>query len=237
MDTRKRRSRIKPAFLICIILSTTSCGFNRGSISDNYKKIVTIASLSPAEYRDYLLSDTSDDVISKLYSDIKYSRAVLDFFTALTESETVAAVILDEAAKNGVPADLAFSLAFEESMFRPTAVNRNENSTDRGLFQLNSKSFPTLSDEEAFDPVVNARAALAYFGICLAKGENEVAALAMYNAGHNRVKGSGTPKSTLDYIARIQSYRENLGKLFEARVVAKRELPDRVSLSLASTAR
>jgi hypothetical protein len=49
---------------------------------------------------------------------------------------------------------------------------------------------------------------LEYFRYCLDKGGNEVAALAMYNAGPGRVSGIGTPRITLDYISRIQKDRD-----------------------------
>ncbi len=199
------------------------------------EETIKLSLLSPDKYHSYLMTKTKDDVISELYSDKKSAENVKGFFTDLTRSEKVATAILDNSVKNAVPVDLAFALAFEESMFRTDAVHRNAGSVDRGLFQLNSKSFPALTEAQAFDPVRNAETALGYFGSCLEKGKNEVAALAMYNAGHNRVSGPGTPRTTLDYIARIQNYRQNLADLFAARVTARNGLRGSVNLSLAST--
>ena len=93
---------------------------------------------------------------------------------------------------------------------------------DRGLFQLNSRSFPNLSIEEFYDPAINARQGIAHLSYCLDEGRNEVAALAIYNAGAGRVSKGGTPRKTLDYIARITNYADNLKDLFEAQVVARK---------------
>jgi hypothetical protein len=50
---------------------------------------------------------------------------------------------------------------------------------------------------------------------CLDLGGSEVSGLAMYNAGTNRVRAGGTPKSTLDYVSRILAFRDGLDELFE----------------------
>jgi soluble lytic murein transglycosylase-like protein len=92
---------------------------------------------------------------------------------------------------------------------------------DRGLFQLNSASFPKLGVEDFFNPRTNALYGTAHLAYCLEQGGNEVAALAVYNAGYGRVNKTGTPRSTLDYIYRALNYRSNLEALFEAQVVAK----------------
>ncbi len=201
----------------------TSCDLNRHAPQASSEKIVRLALLSPDKYHNYLFSTPDKDVISTLYSDKKSCTDVTVFFTELAGSGKVASAILDNSVKNAVPVDLAFALAFEESELDPEAVHVNENSVDRGLFQLNSKSFPSLTDAQAFDPTRNAQTALDYFGECLKKGKNEVTALAMYNAGHSRVSGRGTPRATLDYIARIQKYRQNLMDLFLARILSTRE--------------
>ena len=87
---------------------------------------------------------------------------------------------------------------------------RNAASIDRGLFQLNDKSFPELSAEEMFDPETNARNGLTHLRFCMDQSGNEVTALAMYNAGSTKVRNGGTPKRTLDYVSRILAFRETL---------------------------
>ncbi len=142
-------------------------------------------------------------------------EAAVYFFEELAGSRELAHIVLREAEKYGVPAPLAFALVWKESSFNPYAVNENSSSIDRGLFQLNSRSFPDLSEEEFFDPGINARHGLAYLSRCLKDGGNEVVALAMYNAGRTRVTQRGTPKMTLDYIARVLEYEERIEQRLE----------------------
>ncbi len=134
----------------------------------------------------------------------------LAYYTTVTGDAVIATLIYDEALKYNIEPALAFSVAFNESSFNPRAVNRNRDSIDRGVFQLNSKSFPHLTEEEFFSPEINSPLGIAYLRYCLDIGGNEVAALAMYNAGPNRVKDSRTPKMTLDYISKIQEYSKSL---------------------------
>lgn len=137
---------------------------------------------------------------------------LLEYYSGVTGNRELAALIIRESEKNGVETALAFALAFTESSFNPQAVNRNRSSVDRGVFQLNSRSFPHLSEKEFFDPQVNVPLGVAYLRYCLDTGVNEVTALAMYNAGPNRVKSSRTPMMTLKYVDRVLSYRDELNQ-------------------------
>lgn len=58
-------------------------------------------------------------------------------------------------AKNaGVDPDLAMRVAKAESALNPDAVNVNKDgSRDRGIFQINDKWHPEVTDGQAFDPV------------------------------------------------------------------------------------
>lgn len=180
------------------------------------------SSYDESEYRHAVHSRSSRDSIADHYVDPVARESVLQFFSRITESRETAQAILDNSVEYGVPASLAFALAFEESQFHPRAIHRNPESVDRGLFQLNSRTFPKLSIEEFYDPSVNAREGIAHLAYCLSEGGNAVAALAIYNAGLSRVSKGGTPRRTLDYIARITRYAANLEALFEAQVVARR---------------
>lgn len=117
----------------------------------------------------------------------EYRQRVIDFYAEETSSEAIALYILEGAQANEIPLSLAFALAWMESRYNPGAVNHNSSSVDRGLFQLNSRSFPTVSVEEFFDPSLNSRLGLEYLRQCLDAGETEIVALAMYNAGRTRV--------------------------------------------------
>ena len=180
-----------------------------------------MAELESADFRKAVLSRSQTDYISQFYLDPRTRSAVLDFFTAITASEEISKIILDAATDRKLPPSLVFALVHEESRFNPRAINRNSQTIDRGLFQLNSASFPKLSLADFFDPRINAQYGTAHLAYCLEQGGNEVAALAVYNAGYGRISKTGTPRSTLDYIHRALNYRSNLEELFEAQVVAK----------------
>jgi hypothetical protein len=149
------------------------------------------------------------DRILALYRNTQTQSGVFDFFTEICDSAEIAEVILYNANLFDIPPALAIALAWEESRFNPGAVNnKNQNeSIDRGLFQLNDRSFPRLEIQAFFNPETNAWYAMNHLRHCLDTGGTEIAALAMYNAGTNRVRGAGTPKVTLDYISRILENR------------------------------
>lgn len=160
------------------------------------------------------------DVGLELYRSLSTRTAVEWFYTNVAGNQEVALAILQEADKNNIPLSLAFSLAYTESRYKVTAINRNTNaSIDRGLFQLNNKSFPALVEADFYDPYVSAKYGLSHLRFCLDTAGNEVSALAMYNAGTSRVRNNGTPQMTLNYISNIQTYRQGLDNLFEAEVV------------------
>jgi hypothetical protein len=149
------------------------------------------------------------DRVLELYRDPQSQRWVFEFFTEICNSAEIAEVILYNASLFDIPPALAVALAWEESCLNPNAVNnknRNE-SIDRGLFQLNDRSFPRLETQAFFSPETNAWYAMNHLRFCLDTGGTEVTALAMYNAGASRVRGAGTPKTTLDYISRILENR------------------------------
>ena len=157
------------------------------------------------------------DFILRAYLDPALREGVQAFFWDLTGSAEVAAVVLSNAVGFDIPPALAFALCWEESRYKHTAVNHNRNNTiDRGLFQLNSASFPAIGTDDFFEPALNARLGLAHLRWCLNTAGTEVAGLAMYNAGTARVSSSGTPKNTLDYISRILKYQRRIEELFMA---------------------
>jgi hypothetical protein len=194
---------------------------------------------------DYVESLERRDPILPCYRDPATRKTTLQFFASLTQSEGVARVILDNSERFGVRPSLAFALALEESDFHVDAINKNGDSVDRGLFQLNSKSYPGLKAQDFYDPGTNSRYGIAHLKSCLAQAGNEVAALAMYNAGNGRVSRDATPQRTLNYIARILGYENNISGLFAAKALANpassapslaKLLAESVSLGLVSSA-
>ena len=158
-----------------------------------------------------------EDKILQAYRDPSGRDYVTAFFGEIVHSHDVARTILANADVFNIHPSLAFALCWEESRFKVRATNqKNRNgSTDRGLFQLNDKSFPHLSEKDFFDPWLSSHYGLSHLRWCLDTGGSLVAGLAMYNAGTNRVSAGGTPKMTLDYVSNILNTKQRIETLFE----------------------
>jgi len=190
-----------------------------GTIEDKTEWVA----MHPKEYRDAILKakQHKNDIILTLYRDPVSKESVVAFFEAITHSRQIAELILKYADKFEVDPSLAFALAWVESRYNPRAVNKNKDSVDRGLFQLNSKSFPRLQVDDFYNPDLNARYGIAHLRWCLDLAGSEVAGLAMYNAGTTRVRSDSTPKSTLDYISRIQNFQAGIKELFQQELASR----------------
>lgn len=193
----------------------------------------TLSGLDSGDFRSAMESMVAADHVASFYRNPDTRAAVIIFFEGLTGNYEIARAILDESIERGISPAFAFALVYEESAFDPKAFNRNADSIDRGLFQLNSLSFPSLSVDEFYDIGSNVRNGIRHLSFCLKSGGNEVAALAMYNAGLSRVSKGGTPRRTLDYIYRITGYRDRLEALFEAQVVAKHSKTGSIAIAPA----
>lgn len=158
-----------------------------------------------------------EDKILTAYRDPASRDHVTAFFGGIVRSQELAQVILANADVFNIPPGLAFALCWEESRFKVRATGRqNRNgSTDRGLFQLNDRSFPHLNEKDFFDPRISSHYGLSHLRWCLDTGGSLVAGLAMYNAGTNRVSSGGTPKMTLDYVSSVLNTRSRIETLFE----------------------
>ncbi|GHV42004.1 hypothetical protein AGMMS49546_19270 [Spirochaetia bacterium] len=143
---------------------------------------------------------------------------VISFFARICGSRDIAEAVLTNAENYNISPSLAFALCWEESRYHVSAINRHnrDGSIDRGLFQLNNRSFPSLTDADFFNPRVNAWYGMGHLRFCLDSGGSEIAALAMYNAGAGRVRSTGTPKNTLDYVSRILASRRKIDALFRS---------------------
>lgn len=158
------------------------------------------------------------------------------FYFQITGNREVSRAILIEADKNEIPLSLAFALAFTESGYNVKAVNNNSNNTvDRGLFQLNSNSFPKLTEADFFDPFVSAKYGMSHLKFCLNTAGNQVSALAMYNAGTGAVRSNKTPQTTLNYVGKIMAYQKLLDQLFTEQVVAYYEPQLATGIAVAYT--
>ncbi len=170
-------------------------------------------------------SNSKTDTGLTLYRQADSRGAVEKFYTCLVRNKDVALAILSEADNNDIPLSLAFALAYTESHYNPQATNSNSNNTiDRGLFQLNSNSFPGLTEADFFDPYISARYGMSHLKFCLNSAGNEVSALAMYNAGTGRVRSNKTPQTTLNYVGKILTYQKTIESIFADEVAAYFEL-------------
>lgn len=176
---------------------------------------------SPDDFAINVIVSSLEDLGYSLYSDNRYRNSVIEYYEELTGSRDIAENLLEKASKQGVSFSLAASLMWAESGFNPMAYYNNYGSIDRGLFQLNSASFPELSKDDFYDIETNISKGIGHLAYCLRTGENEIVALAVYNAGHGRVKGGGTPLMSLDHISKILTYRNELERDFERYISRK----------------
>ncbi len=193
---------------ITVIFLSCSGSVHKGEAP--YPDILTPETIS------FLLSEKPEEMDPGLYLyRIKLTRPLVEsFYTRVTANVQITDAILEAADNYDISLPLAFSLAWAESSFQVRALNYNSHSVDRGLFQLNSRTFPDLKEEQFYDPRTNADYGLAHFRYCIEIGRDELVALAMYNAGVNRVH-RGTPYSTLHYVAKILDNERKLLESFE----------------------
>lgn len=145
--------------------------------------------------------------------------AVVNFFSDLTDDPDLAQIILFHANETNISMRTFFSLAWVESNFNIRAVNSNSSSIDRGLFQLNSQTFRQLSEEDFFNPDVNARHAAQYFRGCLEIGRSDAIAIAIYNAGAYRILNGLTPTITKRHVSKVLAYRDTLSQEFHNYII------------------
>jgi len=204
-----------------ILLSCSGSVFNNNNVEATYPDILTPETIA------FLLSEKPEELDPGLYLyRMELTRPLVErFYTRVAADVKITDAILSAADNNDISLPLAFSLAWAESSFKVRALNYNSNSVDRGLFQLNSRTFPNLKDEQFYDPQTNADHGLAHFRYCIEVGNDELVALAMYNAGINRVR-RGTPYSTLRYVAKILDNEKKLIESFEQMLMDKGEIAE-----------
>jgi peptidoglycan lytic transglycosylase len=127
-------------------------------------------------------------------------------------------IIRQQAAEKDVPADLIASVIYNESRFR----DQTSHAGARGLMQITpatAKLIEKLSGGQTFkfddlaDPDINIRYGTFYLHYLIQKfGDNDVAALAAYNAGESNVVAWGGSNLTVDQIPfpETREYVENV---------------------------
>jgi peptidoglycan lytic transglycosylase len=127
-------------------------------------------------------------------------------------------IIRQQAAEKDVPADLIAAVIYNESRFR----DQTSHAGARGLMQITpstARVIESLSGGQTFkfddlsDPDINIRYGTFYLHYLIQKfGDNEIAALAAYNAGETNVADWGGSNLTLDDIPfpETRGYVENV---------------------------
>lgn len=192
-------------------------------LNENAEFMNSMSAVNTMYIQDYLnmIKPLVNDKGLEYYRNPETRGAVEWFFIRITGRRNVAQAILSAANHENIPLTLAFALAYTESRYKPTARNTNVNgSIDRGLFQLNDRTFPQLSESDFFDPAISARYGMRHLRYCIGVGKDEYIGVAMYNAGVRRVKAGQTPASTKVYVRNIRRYRAILDAEFNREVLS-----------------
>lgn len=158
------------------------------------------------------LNLASDDAILALYRNDHLRPLVVEYYAHLTQDRSVALAILETCDTLDLDPSLGFALAWNESRFDPNAVNYNPSTMDRGLFQLNSRTFSRLDRKTVFNPKSNAEHGLAYYKMALTRLGSEEKALGYYNSGIGLVSDRALPQRTQSYIKRILADRDRMDR-------------------------
>ncbi|HEY7121961.1 MAG TPA: lytic transglycosylase domain-containing protein [Solirubrobacterales bacterium] len=132
----------------------------------------------------------------------RFQRTLEEFTLPLRHED----IIRQQAAEKGVPADLIAAVIYSESRFR----DQTSHAGARGLMQItpstaklieNLSGGQTFKFEDLSDPDINIRYGTFYLRYLIDKfDDNEVAALAAYNAGETNVIAWGGSSLRLDDI-------------------------------------
>lgn len=139
--------------------------------------------------------------------------------------------ITDEANRQGVPPAIALAVAQQESNCTQAARNQNANgTTDIGMFQLNSSTFPNT---DPGDQAGNIRQGVSYLSQMYARFGNWPQALAAYNGGPGNISGAAPVR----YSAAVYNKAVNQwGLLKPAAVTTAATIPDTGTSSSVDTA-
>lgn len=128
--------------------------------------------------------------------------------TLTNASPDVIQAIIDSAARNGVPANIALGIAAHESGFNPGAVNVNVNGTkDWGVMQLNDTTVKSLGVNNPLDPLQNIEAGVGLIGQYIRQYSGDVAkALWAYASGPGAVARGNMNSVASGFIDSVTAY-------------------------------
>lgn len=132
-------------------------------------------------------------------------------FTTAPVPQEYSQTILEASKRYGVRPQVLASLLFSESGFNPKAINANDpSSIDRGIAQINTKAYPNISDEQAYDP----NFAIDFAARTLSENQKHFGdinrAIAAYNVGQGGANVKGPTVSGLG--PKGQAYLDKIAK-------------------------
>jgi soluble lytic murein transglycosylase len=147
-------------------------------------------------------------------------------------------IIRQQAAQKDVPADLIAAVIYTESRFR----DQTSHAGARGLMQITPSTAQlieklsggqTFNFDDLSDPDINIRYGTFYLHYLIQKfGDNEIAALAAYNAGETNVAAWGGSSLALDDIP-FPETRDYVENVLEKRDEYARHYRDELGLNRA----
>jgi len=187
-------------FIFLIFTSFNSNDFKKNDLMLLYYK-PNKEQLLGLDYNDIIKSDIS---------------SFLSYYTTLSTNKEVLKEIINQCIEQDVPINLAFSIVKKESSFKIRAINYNKDdkgnikSIDRGLFQLNDKSFPNLTEDDFFNYKTNIFHGVKYLKYCIDSFDSYSQAISAYNGGHYRA--SFNNEITYEYVLEVINFYANLDK-------------------------
>ena len=185
--------------------------------------VAAVVSAAPASAQIYTWRDANGHLVLSNVRTESGAPAVTKTY-AVPRAETVRAtryvaadrgwqfesLISEHARLNGVRSDLVRAVVQVESAFNPNAISPKG---AMGLMQLMPATMRQYGVRNAFNPVENVRAGVAYLRDLLDRySNNEELALAAYNAGPGAVDkhGQAVPpyRETRNYVAKINKMTE-----------------------------
>jgi soluble lytic murein transglycosylase-like protein len=190
--------------------------------------IAGVVSAAPASAQIYTWRDANGHLVLSNVRTESGAPAVTNTY-AVPRAETVRAtryvaadrgwqyedLISEHSRLNGVRSDLVRAVMQVESAFNPNAISPKG---AMGLMQLMPATMRQYGVLNAFNPVENVRAGVAYLRDLLDRySNNEGLALAAYNAGPSAVDrhGQAIPpyRETRDYVAKINKMTATTGRV------------------------
>lgn len=208
----KKSLPIEIGLLFIVFFLTT--GFIFSYISANALEISEKISPTPPEVTPSLITSFESEIIP---IERKIEKSLLISLTQDIEKSFYVSLVRNNLHivntvykyTNDLDRNLIFAMILNESSGDPRAININKDakgnvkSIDRGLFQLNSNSYPRLTIEDFYNIDTNTK-----YGTAHIRGElvywkgNIRKALWTYNAGRRGIL-NGVPKKTIEYANRI----------------------------------